>query len=475
CIPFLFQSLKLRVPLSATLRALPSSCHCLLPLIAIAFRLSHLQIHSFQRSDVTSSAVTAVAARVARALSDALIAFAPFVAIVVRALSAVLLSYEILPRRSRHCFFSPRRRFVIVSFRHRWFREGYEPVQIQRKKRILKQRLKVPPALNQFTKTLDKNLDLAVLVHEQGAMIDDIGSNIEQSHAATAQARSQLAKASKTQRSNSSLVIYIGSEISFSVGSCLLPHPDKLILQWLTGIFVLIYGFVERKQFSADISSKLGSSFSIVPFVIMVSVCTILTMIATLPVAQLFFFHILLVEKQCVLLHYVPAWFVVHTTTPPRLFVEQCGFFVLLEFQQLGCGSASIDLLATVAAYPKPDEKIRSTSFKVEGGGNAANALTCAARLGLKPRLISKVADDTHGRAIIDELQADGVDMSFIVVSEEGTSPFTYIIVDSQTRKIRALIRKIKVNKSKQSGAIIGLSGILSEQVQNFYKDIHYS
>ncbi|GAB4828000.1 60S ribosomal protein L7a-1 [Ancistrocladus abbreviatus] len=31
-------------------------------------------------------------------------------------------------------------------------------VQIQRKKRILKQRLKVPPAINQFTKTLDKNL-----------------------------------------------------------------------------------------------------------------------------------------------------------------------------------------------------------------------------------------------------------------------------------------------------------------------------
>jgi len=37
---------------------------------------------------------------------------------------------------------------------------------------------------------------------------DDIGSNIEGSHAATAQAKSQLAKAAKTQRSNSSLVIY---------------------------------------------------------------------------------------------------------------------------------------------------------------------------------------------------------------------------------------------------------------------------
>ncbi|CAK8540330.1 unnamed protein product [Lathyrus sativus] len=48
--------------------------------------------------------------------------------------------------------------------------------------------------------------DLAVLVHEQGAMIDDIGSNIEHSHEATAQAKSELVKASKTQRSSSSLV-----------------------------------------------------------------------------------------------------------------------------------------------------------------------------------------------------------------------------------------------------------------------------
>ncbi|KAF5809397.1 putative ribosomal protein L7A/L8 [Helianthus annuus] len=36
-------------------------------------------------------------------------------------------------------------------------------VQIQREKRNLKQCLKVPPALKQFTKTLDKNLDIARL------------------------------------------------------------------------------------------------------------------------------------------------------------------------------------------------------------------------------------------------------------------------------------------------------------------------
>ncbi|CAN0908194.1 SYP22 [Linum grandiflorum] len=47
--------------------------------------------------------------------------------------------------------------------------------------------------------------DLAVLVHEQGTMIDDIGSHIDNAHAATAQGRQHLVKAAKTQKSNSSL------------------------------------------------------------------------------------------------------------------------------------------------------------------------------------------------------------------------------------------------------------------------------
>lgn len=57
--------------------------------------------------------------------------------------------------------------------------------------------------------------DLAVLVHDQGAVIDDIGSNLENAHAATAQGRSQLAKAAKSQRSNSSLVSCSSLTINF--------------------------------------------------------------------------------------------------------------------------------------------------------------------------------------------------------------------------------------------------------------------
>ncbi|XP_031262395.1 probable protein S-acyltransferase 22 [Pistacia vera] len=80
-----------------------------------------------------------------------------------------------------------------------------------------------------------------------------------------------------------------------------------LILQWSTGILVLICCFLERKHFSVDISTKLGSSFSLAPFVIVVVVCTILAMIATLPLAQLFFFHILLIKKGISTYDYIIA------------------------------------------------------------------------------------------------------------------------------------------------------------------------
>ncbi|XP_024635133.1 ribokinase isoform X3 [Medicago truncatula] len=94
----------------------------------------------------------------------------------------------------------------------------------------------------------------------------------------------------------------------------------------------------------------------------------------------------------------------------------------------VGFGGVGVDLLATVESFPKPDTKNRTTQFKVQGGGNTGNALTCAARLGLKPRIISK------GRVLIEELEAEGVDTSSFVVSKEGTTPFSYIIIDNHTK-----------------------------------------
>ncbi|KAJ4901660.1 pfkB-like carbohydrate kinase family protein [Raphanus sativus] len=98
----------------------------------------------------------------------------------------------------------------------------------------------------------------------------------------------------------------------------------------------------------------------------------------------------------------------------------------------LGCGQLCLDYLVTVPSFPVPDQKIRGTSFKVQGGGNTGNTLTCAARLGLASRILAKVADDSQGRWMLEELESSGVDSSFCVIAKDGVSHFNYVIVDNQ-------------------------------------------
>lgn len=59
--------------------------------------------------------------------------------------------------------------------------------------------------------------DLAVLVHEQGVVIDDIHSNIEASAAATSQAKQQIAKASKSERSGTSCCWWVLAVFALAV------------------------------------------------------------------------------------------------------------------------------------------------------------------------------------------------------------------------------------------------------------------
>lgn len=62
---------------------------------------------------------------------------------------------------------------------------------------------------NQISEVNEIFKDLAVLVNEQGIVIDDIGSNIETSYAATAEAKTQLVKASKSQKSRKCLSCWV--------------------------------------------------------------------------------------------------------------------------------------------------------------------------------------------------------------------------------------------------------------------------
>ncbi|XP_062205566.1 probable protein S-acyltransferase 22 [Phragmites australis] len=80
-----------------------------------------------------------------------------------------------------------------------------------------------------------------------------------------------------------------------------------LIMQWLVGVLVLILCFMRRGEFSGQIVSKLGSSFSTAAFVVVVVTCTLLAMIATIPLSQLLCFHILLIKKGISTYDYIVA------------------------------------------------------------------------------------------------------------------------------------------------------------------------
>lgn len=91
-------------------------------------------------------------------------------------------------------------------------------------------------------------------------------------------------------------------------------------------------------------------------------------------------------------------------------------------------GLATIDFVATVDHFPEPDEKMRSSSLTIEGGGNAANTACAMGRLAplVDVTLVTGVGDDANGVQIVESIQNDNVQ----VLAERylGNSPFSYIL-----------------------------------------------
>ncbi|MFZ2406873.1 MAG: PfkB family carbohydrate kinase [Methylobacter sp.] len=83
-------------------------------------------------------------------------------------------------------------------------------------------------------------------------------------------------------------------------------------------------------------------------------------------------------------------------------------------------GHASYDLIFSVSRHPGADEKIVADSLLSCGGGPAANAAVCVAKLGLTSAFAGYLGRDLYGDKHFQELNDYGVDTQLIV---RGTSP----------------------------------------------------
>nr|GMD08464.1 protein S-acyltransferase 21 [Ipomoea batatas] len=80
-----------------------------------------------------------------------------------------------------------------------------------------------------------------------------------------------------------------------------------LVFEFGVGIAVLVRCFTDRRATENHIRDRLGDGFSLPPFATVVALCTAVSFLAIVPLAELFFFHIILIRKGITTYEYVVA------------------------------------------------------------------------------------------------------------------------------------------------------------------------
>ena len=99
-------------------------------------------------------------------------------------------------------------------------------------------------------------------------------------------------------------------------------------------------------------------------------------------------------------------------------------------------GMSALDAIYRVPAIPSTPTKILATGFTECGGGMAANASVAVARLGGQARYWGRVGGDDLGTRILDQLTAEGVDVTGVRRIPGCVSPSAAILVDAQGERL---------------------------------------
>ena len=93
-------------------------------------------------------------------------------------------------------------------------------------------------------------------------------------------------------------------------------------------------------------------------------------------------------------------------------------------------GSINMDLVFRTHQLPRPGETRTGHSFQQVPGGKGANQAVAAVRLGAKVSMVGRIGDDGFGRTLIDGLNAEGIDTSFVKVTPNCSSGLAVIGVE---------------------------------------------
>ncbi|SNB77211.1 ribokinase [Arboricoccus pini] len=93
-------------------------------------------------------------------------------------------------------------------------------------------------------------------------------------------------------------------------------------------------------------------------------------------------------------------------------------------------GSNMVDLVTYLDRMPVAGETLEAPRFEMGHGGKGANQAVAAARLGSDVLMITKVGDDTFGKATLENFKANGIDTRHVGIVEGLSSGVAPIFVE---------------------------------------------
>lgn len=96
-------------------------------------------------------------------------------------------------------------------------------------------------------------------------------------------------------------------------------------------------------------------------------------------------------------------------------------------------GSINMDLILNMKKVPDVGENVLGTDYGYANGGKGANQATALARLGADVKMVGKVADDSNGSKLLENLKNNNIDVSGVATDGSQTGLAT-IIIDGDGR-----------------------------------------
>lgn len=104
--------------------------------------------------------------------------------------------------------------------------------------------------------------------------------------------------------------------------------------------------------------------------------------------------------------------------------------FANRPFDIIAIDGIDLDIVMKVKRLPGYGEKVMGDLVGRLAGGPCANYACAAARLGMRTASLSTVGNDEGGQLLLDDFESYGVSTELVRVNDNGTTPFTVILIE---------------------------------------------